>query len=74
MTDKPQLDHDKDGHAGGARKAPARTAPGGEDLVWVVNRVRGLHRVAAPDVDGVVRAGGRLATGRDLEIGGVKEG
>ena len=73
MTDKPQLDHDNDGKAGGAKKPPAITAPTVEDLVWVVSRARGLHRVGAPEVDAALRAGGRLATGRDLEIGGVRE-
>lgn len=69
MTDKPQLDHDRDGKAGGAKKPPAA-----DDLVWMVSRARGLHRVPAPETAAVLRAGGRLATDRDLEIGGVTAG
>lgn len=69
----PQLDHDNNGKPGGMKKAPPKTAPTADDLVWVVNRAKGLHRVAAADVDAATRApGGRLATARDLNIAGVE--
>jgi hypothetical protein len=78
MTDKtetphlPQLDHDSDGKPGGSRKPP-RTPPAADDLVWVVTRAKGLHRVAADAVSEAVSApGGRTATDRDLRIAGVE--
>lgn len=78
MTDQattprlPQLDHDGDGQPGGAKKAPAKAAPGADDLVWMVSRAKGLHRAPAAETDSIVKAGGRFATDRDLNIGGVE--
>lgn len=70
----PQLDHDADGKAGGAKKPAPRTAPTADDFVWVVSRANGLHRVPSGETATVLhQPGGRMATARDLEIGGVEQ-
>lgn len=53
-------------------KKPRRSAPGADDLVWIVSRAKGLHTVAAAETDAVLGAGARLATDRDLKIAGVE--
>jgi hypothetical protein len=52
---------------------PARPKPPARP-VWVVTRAEGLHAVAKKAVAALLEAGGRLATDRDLEIGGVGAG
>ena len=59
----PQLDHDNSGGPGGAKAPPA--------LEWVVTRKRGLHQVPPAEAREALRAGGRMATPRDLAIGGA---
>lgn len=59
----PQLDHDGNGKAGGAKKPPA--------FEWIVTRGRGLERVASSLTAARLRAGARMATPRDLAIAGV---
>ncbi len=59
----PQLDHDGDDRPGGAKKPPATE--------WVVTRAKGLHEVPSSESAAVLRAGGRMATARDLKIAGL---
>lgn len=63
MTDKPQLDHDNNGGAGGAKKPPATE--------WVVTRDTGLMEVPSSETAGRLKAGGRMATERDFAVAGI---
>ena len=63
MTDKPQLDHDGDRKAGGARKPPA--------FEWIVSRARGLEKVPSAETATRLRSGARMATDRDFAVAGI---
>lgn len=63
MTDKPQLDHDKDGRSGGAKKPPA--------FEWIVTRAAGLVRVPSDETAKRLSRGARIATQRDFAIAGI---
>ena len=49
---------------------PATAAP--DSLVWVVIKGEGLKQVAVEDAPAAIAEGrGRIATDRDLEVGGI---
>lgn len=63
VSNLPQLDHDGDGRAGGAKKPPA--------TAWVVTRAEGLIRLPAAQAKARIEAGARPATDRDFRVAGV---